>query len=57
MTPMTIAKMTLAVIAAILFGFGARYDSAPLRWAAIAFLSVAVILRFIRPNRSSACLQ
>ena len=53
MTPMTIAKMTLAVIAAILFGLGARYDSAPLRWAAIAFLAAAVILRFIRPSRRS----
>lgn len=43
---MTVAKITLALIAAILFGIGARNDSAPLRWAAIAFLSVAVLLRF-----------
>lgn len=52
MTPFTMAKITLALIAAILFGFGARYDSPPLRWAAIAFLSVAVLLRFVDTYRS-----
>lgn len=51
MTPMTIAKFTLALIAAILFGIGARNDSPPLRWAAVAFLSAAVLLRFF--NRQS----
>jgi ABC-type phosphate/phosphonate transport system permease subunit len=49
---MTVAKMTLALIAAILFGFGVRTESAPLRWAAIAFLSAAVLLRFIDSRRS-----
>jgi hypothetical protein len=49
---MTVAKMTLALIAAILFGFGVRNESAPLRWAAIAFLSAAVLLRFIDSRRS-----
>ncbi|HEX6574843.1 MAG TPA: hypothetical protein VF042_07705 [Gemmatimonadaceae bacterium] len=52
MTPFTVAKLTLALIAAILFGYGVRHDSPPLRWAAIAFLTLAVLLRFIDRNRS-----
>jgi hypothetical protein len=52
MNPMTIAKMTLALIAAILFGLGVRNESPQLRWAAIAFLSAAVLLRLIDSRRS-----
>jgi hypothetical protein len=52
MTPMTAAKITLALIAAILFAIGARNDIPPLRWAAIAFLSLAVLLRFFNTKRS-----
>ena len=47
MTPMTVAKLTLALIAAMLFAFGVRGDSPPLRWAAIAFLAIAVALRWV----------
>jgi hypothetical protein len=47
MTPMTMAKITLALIAAVLFALGVRGDSEPLRWAAIAFLATAVILRWV----------
>ena len=47
MNPMTTAKLTLALIAAILFMFGVRGDSRELRWAAIAFLALAVLLRFV----------
>lgn len=47
MTPMTTAKLALALIAAILFLFGARGDVPELRWAAIAFLTLAVLLRFV----------
>lgn len=47
MTPMTIAKITLALIAAVLFALGVRGESEPLRWAAIAFLALAVLLRFV----------
>lgn len=43
---MTIAKLMLTLIAAILFLLGLRGDSPELRWAAIAFLAVAVLLRF-----------
>jgi hypothetical protein len=52
MTPMTVAKLTLALIAAILFAYGARTDVPALRWAAIAFLAIAVLLRFFDRNRS-----
>lgn len=52
MTPMTTAKLALALMAAILFVLGVRRDLPQLRWAAIAFLSVAVLLRFLDRNRS-----
>lgn len=52
MTPMTVAKLTLALIAAVLFALGIRNDHPSLRWAAIAFLSIAVILRFFDRTRS-----
>ena len=51
MTPMTAAKITLALIAAALFGYGIRTDVPALRWAAIAFLAIAVALRFLDRNR------
>jgi hypothetical protein len=52
MTPITLAKIILALIAAILFGLGIRNEDQALRWAAIAFLSAAVLLRFIDSSRS-----
>ena len=52
MTPITTAKLALALIAAILFVFGIRGDLPQLRWAAIAFLAAAVLLRFFDRNRS-----
>jgi hypothetical protein len=52
MTPFTVAKLILALIAAILFGLGVRSDLPQLRWAAIAFLTLAVLLRFADKNRS-----
>lgn len=53
MMPWTAAKLTLALIAAILFGYGVRTEEPALRWAAIAFLALAVILRFFDRNRKS----
>jgi hypothetical protein len=51
-SPFTIAKLALMLIAAILLGWGIRSDDAALRWAGIAFLFIALILRFIkRPRR------
>jgi hypothetical protein len=50
-TPFTIAKLALMLIAAILLGWGIRTDDAPLRWAGIAFLFIALIFRFIKRPR------
>jgi hypothetical protein len=50
---MTAAKLTLGLIAAVLFGLGIRGDDPAIRWAAIAFLAAAVILRFFDRNRKS----
>lgn len=51
MSPFTIAKLALILIAAILLGWGIRADDAALRWAGIAFLFIALILRFIKKPR------
>jgi len=52
MTPFTVAKLALMLIAAILLGWGIRTDDTALRWAGIGFLFIALILRFIkRPRR------
>jgi hypothetical protein len=51
MSPLTIAKLALMLIAAILLGWGVRTDDAALRWAGIGFLFIALILRFIKRPR------
>ena len=51
MTPFTLAKLALMLIAAILLGWGIRTDDAALRWAGIGFLFFALILRFIKKPR------
>ncbi|MDQ3244273.1 MAG: hypothetical protein M3Q09_11130 [Gemmatimonadota bacterium] len=51
MTPITMAKMALALSAAVLFGLGVRSDMPALRWAAIGLLAFAVLLRFIDRSR------
>ena len=51
MTPFTIAKLALMLIAAILLGWGIRTDDSALRWAGIGFLFIALILRFIKRPR------
>jgi hypothetical protein len=50
-TPFTVAKLALMLIAAILLGWGIRTDDAALRWAGIGFLFLALILRFIGKPR------
>lgn len=52
MSPLLTAKIALALAAAIFFGLGIRTDNPALRWAAIAFLAIAVLLRFFDKNRS-----
>jgi hypothetical protein len=50
-TPFTIAKLALMLIAAILLGWGIRTDDTALRWAGIGFLVMALVLRFIKGPR------
>lgn len=51
MTPITTAKVALTLIAAVLFALSLRTEYAILRWAAIAFLAAAVLLRFFDRSR------
>jgi hypothetical protein len=48
MTPFTMAKLALMLIAAVLIAWGIRTDDSALRWAGIAFLFIALILRFFK---------
>lgn len=50
MTPFTIAKLALILIAGILLAWGIRTDDNALRWAGIAFLFIALIMRFFKPR-------
>ena len=50
MTPFTIAKLALMLIAAVLLAWGFRSDDSALRWAVIALLFIALILRFFKPR-------
>ena len=51
MTPVTMAKLALMLIAAVLLAWGIRTDDSALRWAGIAFLFLALILRFFKPRK------
>jgi hypothetical protein len=46
MTPITTARLVLALIAAVLIGYGIRTDNNALRWAGIGFLIAVLVLRF-----------
>ena len=48
MTRIDSFKVGLALCAVALFALSMRSDSAPLRWAAIACLLAAFLLRFVR---------
>ncbi len=47
MTPINMARLVLALIAAILLGYGIRAESEALRWAGIGFLLAALLMRFL----------
>lgn len=51
MTPLTTAKVALALSAAVLFALSIRTDYQALRWAAMGLLAVAVLLRFFDRKR------
>jgi hypothetical protein len=46
MTALTRAKLALALVGLILWGYGVRAESVALRWTGIGFLALAVLLRF-----------
>jgi hypothetical protein len=50
MTPLTAAKLTLAVTGLTLFGYGVRTDDVVWRWTGIACLGVSFFLRFVGPR-------
>ncbi|MHB1263120.1 MAG: hypothetical protein ACYC1S_01695 [Gemmatimonadaceae bacterium] len=50
MTPVTQAKLALAVIGVVVWGWAVRVDDARLRLIGIGFMAAAVLLRFLRPG-------
>ena len=51
MSPFTIAKLALMLVAGILLAWGIRNDDAMIRWAGILFLLAALVLRFFKPRK------
>lgn len=52
MSALTQLKLGLALAGLILWGYGVRAEENWLRWAGIAFLAAAAIMRFIGPRSS-----
>ncbi|MFN2604002.1 MAG: hypothetical protein ABR582_14770 [Gemmatimonadaceae bacterium] len=52
MTPIITARLIVALIAAILFGYGIRTDNPAIRWAGIGFLLAALLMRFLGPRKN-----
>lgn len=48
MTPLTVAKLAVALAAVIVWGLGVRIDDPRIRWVGIALLTVALALRFVK---------
>ena len=46
MTTLTRAKISLALIGLVLFGFGVRLERPELRWTGLGFVVVAWLMRF-----------
>jgi hypothetical protein len=51
MSPFTIAKLALMLVAAVLLAWGIRTDDSAIRWAGILFLIAALVLRFFKPRK------
>ncbi len=53
MTPLTVAKLALALSGLLVFGYGVRADLTTIRWIGVALVAVAALLRFVptRPPR------
>ncbi len=47
MTPLNSARLLVALIAAVLLGYGIRTENEALRWEGIGFLLAALLMRFL----------
>jgi len=45
---LTTVKLALAAAGVVLFGYGVRIESMPLRWVGVGLVAVAALLRFVR---------
>ena len=54
MSPFTIAKLALMLIAGVLLAWGIRQDDVLIRWVGILFLLAALLLRFFKPRKPRA---
>ncbi|HEY5546387.1 MAG TPA: hypothetical protein VIK50_10065 [Gemmatimonadaceae bacterium] len=52
MTATTRAKIALALAGLVLFGAGVRLERTELRWAGLAVVIAAWLLRFVRPRNA-----
>ena len=50
MSTLTRAKIALALIGLLLFGFGVRLERTELRWTGLGFVVVAWLMRFAAPR-------
>jgi uncharacterized protein YqgC (DUF456 family) len=50
MTRIFLARIVLAFVGIVVWGYGANVDSRDVRWAGIAILAVSLLLRFV-PKR------
>ena len=50
MTRLSVAKLAVGAVALAVWAIGARADDARLRWAGIALLAGAFLLRFFEPK-------
>lgn len=51
MTPLTTVKACLLLVGAAIFAYGARTDLTGIRWAGIALMAGAFLLRFVGASR------
>jgi hypothetical protein len=48
---LTWIRLAVAAIGLVVWAYGYQADDVTIRWVGIAFLAVAVLLRFIAPRR------
>jgi hypothetical protein len=53
MTRLTIIKLVLLLVGLLVFAYGVRENLAEVRWAGIAFVAAALLLRLLPKKRQS----